>query len=275
MFRPQRSGGRDRRALLLAALAGALASAVVALLVAPPLLLTQRQEIPFERTYAAAVVDLVSRIGGGDAVNPVANDPRALTVGRVAYTGSCALCHGAVGDGRGSFGPSTYPGAADLTAPKTASKSDAQLFWITKHGLGFTAMPGFSQTLRDEEIWALVAYMRALQRGRAEPIPVPPPTATDLAQADPFGDAAARGAAVFYAQGCHRCHGPEANAPGELAIRGRIGTQIVRTGDPRGMPRFGPERISDAQLADLEAFLRRFAEEERLYAGSGSSSTRR
>ncbi len=263
MSAPQRSAGKGRRSLLIAAAAGALATGVLVLLLAPPLLLTHRDELPGERAYAAAMVGLVSRLQAGGATNPLANDPRAIAVGRNAYTGQCSLCHGPSGDGRGGFGALTYPDAADLTAPKTVSKTDAQLFWITKNGLGFTAMPAFDGVFKDEQIWALVSYIRALQRGRAEPLPVPAPAERHLAQADPFGDSVARGAAVYFAQGCHRCHGPEADGPGQLAIRGRIGMGVVRTGDPAGMPHFGVERISAAELADLEAFLLRFASDQR------------
>lgn len=257
----------SRRTLLLGVLLGTLATGALGLALGPPLLLTHRDDLPLERAYAAAMVSLVSRLQAGDATNPLANDPRAIAVGRNAYTGQCSLCHGPSGDGRGGFGALTYPDAADLTAGKTVAKSDAQLFWITKNGLGFTAMPGFGRVYRDEEIWALVSYIRALQRGRAEPIDVPTPTLAQLAQADPFGDSVARGAAVYFAQGCARCHGPEAVAPGSLSIRGRVGTEIVRAGDARGMPRFGVERISPAELIDLEAFLLRFAVDQRAPVG--------
>lgn len=256
-----RSG--SRRPLLLGVVLGVLATGALGLALGPPLLLTHRDDLPGERAYAAAMVGLVSRLQAGDAANPLANDPRAIAVGRNAYTGQCSLCHGPSGDGRGGFGVLTYPDAADLTAPKTVSKTDAQLFWITKNGLGFTAMPAFDGVFKDEQIWALVSYIRALQRGKAEPLPVPAPAERHLAQADPFGDSVARGVAVYFAQGCHRCHGPEANGPGQLAIRGRIGMEVVRTGDPAGMPQFGVDRISPAELADLEAFLLRFAQDER------------
>ena len=258
---------RSRRTLLVGLLLGALLTVGLGLAIGPALLLTHRDDLPFERAYAAAMVSLISRLQAGDATNPRANDPRAIAVGRNAYTGQCSLCHGPSGDGRGGFGALTYPDAADLTAAKTVAKSDAQLFWITKNGLGFTAMPAFDRVFSDEQISALVSYIRALQRGKAEPIPIPEAAERHLAQADPRGGSVARGAAVYFAQGCHRCHGPEADAPGSLSIRGRIGMDVVRSGDPAGMPRFGVERISAAELADLEAFLLRFALDERAPVG--------
>jgi mono/diheme cytochrome c family protein len=247
-----------RRSLLLTAL-GAVAALVVVLVAALPFALTHRQDVPLERVYANAAVSIVSRILGGDAPNPLAGDPRAVTTGRAAYTGSCAVCHGAKGDGRGVFGRTTYPDATDFTSDAAKSKTDAQLFWIVKNGLGFTAMPAFGGQYKDAEIWALVAYVRALQRGTASALAIPEPSLAQLAAADPAISRQTRGAAIYFALGCHLCHGPEGDAPGDLSLRGRIQTAIVREGDDRGMPAYGKDVISDAELADLEVYLLRFA----------------
>ena len=82
-------------------------------------------------------------------------------------------------------------------------------------------MPVFARQYTDADIWALVAYMRALQQGRASAIDVPKPTEAQLAVADPHGTAIQRGAAVSFAQGCQLCHGAVGNALGELALRER------------------------------------------------------
>jgi mono/diheme cytochrome c family protein len=58
---------------------------------------------------------------------------RATTAGRFEYSGSCASCHGATGDGRGVFGQTTYPLPTDLTSAEAMALSEAQLFWITKN----------------------------------------------------------------------------------------------------------------------------------------------
>ena len=236
------------------ALLGFLAALVLVAVVALPLALTHRSELPFERRFAATVVSAVVSLSAGDAPNPVAGDASAVATGRAAYTGSCALCHGATGDGRGRFGSATYPAAADLLAEGARSRTDAQLFWITKNGLSFTAMPAFGDVFEDDEVWAIVSYIRALQRGTSRASDVPVATRAQLQGADPHGDAVARGAATYFAQGCVLCHGATGDAPDGLGLRGRAGTTVVRGGQP-GMPAYGPDGISDQQLADLEAFL--------------------
>src|SRR5437879_3072402 len=53
--------------------------------------------------------------------------------------------------------------------------------------------------------------------------------------------------------------GAEGEGPGEVSIRGGVETEIVRRGSERGMPAYGTTQLSDADLADLETYLLRFA----------------
>lgn len=236
---------------------GAVVAGLIGVLLVAPLLLVHRADLPLERAYGNAVVTLVARMQAGDAKNPYATDNRAITAGRYAYTGSCASCHGAAGDGKGLFGQDTYPPATDLLSEDAKEKSDAMLFWITKNGLSFTGMPAFAKQYADADIWAIVSYVRSLQQGRASTIEVPKPTQAQLAVADPHGNAAARGAAVYFAQGCQLCHGAVGNAPGELALR-EAESEAIRRGRA-GMPAYATDRISQSELSDLVAYMRTFS----------------
>jgi mono/diheme cytochrome c family protein len=239
------------------------AAALFGLFLLPPLALTHRRDLPLEVRYGRAIVGLVSWLGGGRLRSPVARENRGvLETGRNAYTGSCAICHGASGDGRGVFGSATYPPATSLIDEDVRRRSDGQLFWVIKNGLSFTAMPSFADQYSDQDIWALVIYLRALQAGRAGPaVLVPLPAPEQLAVADPTGDAARRGAAVYFAAGCHLCHGPAGDAPGELALRAQQArelTEAVRRGR-RGMPVYSLDQLSDDQLAALRAYVSTFS----------------
>jgi mono/diheme cytochrome c family protein len=285
--------------LLAAAAIGALGTILGGILVAGPLIVAKRGDLPLERAYGDFAVSVASRFGGANQQNPVAQNGRALVAGRDAYTGSCAVCHGATGDGRGVFGRSSYPNATDLTSHDAAEKSDGQLFWMIKNGLSFTGMPGFADQYSDQEIWSLVAYVRALQNPRSPSIPtgnqggppagpgqptsnrngqppqargagdeelgfqfgpidVPTPTTAQLNHADPrSGDPAARGAAVYFAQGCQLCHGPAGDAPGNLGLvrgGGPEAVRAIRQGRP-GMPAYDQAQLNDNELADLQAYL--------------------
>ena len=73
------------------------------------------------------------------------------------------------------------------------------------------------------------------------------------------GDSAvARGEALYVSEGCATCHGLAGRgAPVGPPIAGtKLSTlqQRVREG-PAGMPRFSTDALTDAQLADIEAYL--------------------
>ena len=59
-----------------------------------------------------------------------------------------------------------YPPAVDLGSAAVQAWSDRELFWIIKHGIRLTGMPGFGRELGDDEIRQLVAYVRTLAETR-------------------------------------------------------------------------------------------------------------
>ena len=246
-----------RRPLVTGLVIGVVASAVLAGLLFAPLLVGHRSDFPGELVYGDAVVSFVSRIGSAGLSTPPASARRSVENGRSAYIGSCAQCHGATGDGRGVFGQITYPPATDLTSESVKEKTDAQLFWMTKNGLSFTAMPGFSRQYSDSEIWTLVAFIRSLQQGGATAPNIPTPTTEQLALADPTGDSAHRGAALYFAQCCAACHGAVGNAPGDLGLGGRMESEAVRRGRG-GMPVYDTTQLTDAELGDIAAYVATF-----------------
>jgi mono/diheme cytochrome c family protein len=104
-----------------------------------------------------------------DTPKPPPGTPRVERL----YLGLCATCHGA--DGHGSWRATVFlirPG--DLAdAARIRTHSDQYLFDIIKHGgapLGRPGMPAFGGSLSDDDIRALVAYLRTL----SQPAPAQP-----------------------------------------------------------------------------------------------------
>ncbi len=240
------------------ALFGALGVLFLTAAVVMPLAVGHRNDLPLERLYGDFAVTLAARTQAGSVPTAPASNPRTLMEAQASYL-TCAECHGATGKGNGVYGQETYPQATDLTSHDAKEKSDAELFWITKNGLSFAGMPAFDKQFTDAEMWQLVAYMRALQNGSAPAaLAIPTASAQQLAYVNPAGDEAQQGAAVYFAQGCQNCHGPTGNAPRNLAIRdANEAAQVVRNGK-QGMPRYGPEQVSDADLPKLIAYLNTF-----------------
>ena len=82
------------------------------------------------------------------------------------WANNCAQCHGASGKGDTKMGKMLN--AMDLTDPKKQSSfTDAQAATAIKDGVkqnGKTTMKAFGGKLSDEEIKALVAYVRTLKK---------------------------------------------------------------------------------------------------------------
>lgn len=74
----------------------------------------------------------------------------------------CVQCHGAPGVERGELGKGMTPTPPPLEE-EAHEWTDAELFWITKHGIRLAGMPAFGPTHGDAELWAIVAFLRRLE----------------------------------------------------------------------------------------------------------------
>jgi len=106
----------------------------------------------------AAVVAASVLLSGFAVSAAQAQDAKAL------YDKHCLSCHGATGKGDGPAGKAMKPPLEGF-AVSLKGKSDADIFKATKDGLkapGKSPMPGYAKKLTDDEINALVKYMKEL-----------------------------------------------------------------------------------------------------------------
>jgi mono/diheme cytochrome c family protein len=105
--------------------------------------------------FIIATVSFVTFASFASAADPKTN-----------WANNCAQCHGATGKADTKMGKMLN--AADLTDPKKqASFTDAQATAAIKDGVkqgGKTTMKAFAGKLTDDEIKALVAYVRSLKK---------------------------------------------------------------------------------------------------------------
>ena len=80
--------------------------------------------------------------------------------GAAIFQEQCAVCHGP--DGRAQNEKGTKVGAADLTSDAIQGQSDAQLSKIVHEGK--RKMPAFEGKLTDDEIQAVIGYVRQLSK---------------------------------------------------------------------------------------------------------------
>ncbi|HYE89973.1 MAG TPA: c-type cytochrome, partial [Terriglobales bacterium] len=81
----------------------------------------------------------------GELPAPLPTDSAALLHGFEHYRAMCENCHAGVGVDRGEIGEGLNPRPPRL-ARSAAQWTDAELFWITKHGIKATGMPSFGAT---------------------------------------------------------------------------------------------------------------------------------
>ena len=70
------------------------------------------------------------------------------------------MCHTPPGAEPTMMSEGLNPSAPPL-AGLVSDMSDAELFWVTKNGIRFTGMPAWTASHDDQDIWNVVAFMRA------------------------------------------------------------------------------------------------------------------
>jgi mono/diheme cytochrome c family protein len=106
---------------------------------------------------------------------PVPVTSATLARGRERYNISCLPCHGAAGDGNGitkKIGAMAV--VANLHDQRIAKLPDGELFHVISQGRNL--MQGYGSNIEINDRWAIVAYVRALQRARLATLEEVPPT---------------------------------------------------------------------------------------------------
>ena len=99
---------------------------------------------------------------GGPSLKDLNVSPpeRDVLSGRVIYSTICIRCHGV--DGKGDGQMKFNPPVADLTSSAVQGKLDARLFKSVHDGRQNTGMGAWRESLTDDEIWDVLAYVRTL-----------------------------------------------------------------------------------------------------------------
>jgi mono/diheme cytochrome c family protein len=111
-------------------------------------------------------------IGGKDWKNPSPDTPATFQTGKEHFQHHCQICHGLDGHNTGvPFAANMSPPIPDLSDKKIQDYTDGQLKWIIQNGIRFTGMPSWKGILEDDEMWAIVRYLRMLPPKGSEGVP--------------------------------------------------------------------------------------------------------
>lgn len=155
-----------------------------------------------ERELAEMSLDASVARNAPRTENPVVANDQNLKAAVTLYKDNCAGCHGG-SQGPSDFGLSFYPPAPQfVNRKKPFGASDAELFYVTKHGIRLTGMPAFGSEsgkamLKDEEIWSIVRFLKAMHalppavaeewQGHSA-TPSPQPTSAPASSASPTAE---------------------------------------------------------------------------------------
>lgn len=110
--------------------------------------------------YAPTAADAAR--AGRELRNPLVGDPQIQALGRNLFRDFCTPCHGVEADGQGLVPQRGFPAPPSLPADSARQLPDGAIFHLLTFGRN--NMPPYRWQLSERERWAVILYVRELQR---------------------------------------------------------------------------------------------------------------
>ncbi len=147
---------------------------------------------------------------------PPLDDPELLLKGATHYEIGCRPCHGSPELPLPRISAHMTPHPPDLRH-RVDELQPRELFYVVKHGVKFTGMPAWPALQRDDEVWAVVAFLKRLtQLDGSAYRKLVGGDATVTPPIDALGGMPA--VPLTVTQSCVRCHGIDGVGRGEGAF---------------------------------------------------------
>ncbi len=104
---------------------------------------------------------------GRELIDPLPVTEFVLERGRRQFDRHCAVCHDRLGTGRASLSSVYTAKPADLQSSTMRKIADGSLYWVISQG--YNTMPAYAADVSPDDRWAIVRYIRALQRSQDAP----------------------------------------------------------------------------------------------------------
>jgi mono/diheme cytochrome c family protein len=195
---------------------------------------------------------------GKELKNPLSFNAQTRAHGAILYANYCICCHGPTGKGDGPVSERGFPRPLSFLTPQGMDMKDGEMFHILTFGKG--NMPAHAVQLTPTDRWAVILYVRFLQRGHTE-----------------FPKVSLEKTKEAYLANCAACHGPDGagsllrgklpNLPDFSSLAWQLAktnleiTNRIEYGDEPLMPAFR-YRMTRDQMLGLSIFIRSFAVRE-------------
>ena len=102
-------------------------------------------------------------VGEKKVANPLPSNAETIAKGKSAFSSYCVACHGLDGQSTGvPFAEAMSPPVPSLASKDVQDYTDGQLHAVIRDGVAPSGMPAAKGILNDEELWAIVVYLRHL-----------------------------------------------------------------------------------------------------------------
>jgi thiosulfate dehydrogenase len=138
-----------------------LAGAGAVLFVALTGRISMRADVPptsLETQIAGRAFDASVERNAPKRNNPLKADEATLVAGATLYRAHCAACHGDPVHPESPLAKTLNPPAPQFMTD-SADMPEYQNFYITSHGVRWTAMPGWKNALTEQQIWQVVTFL--------------------------------------------------------------------------------------------------------------------
>jgi len=83
-----------------------------------------------------------------------------LAAGIALYRAHCQVCHGGADGGVSSIARGLTPKAPQLAKDGVEDDPEEVTYWKVAHGIRFTGMPAFGETLSGREMWQIALFAK-------------------------------------------------------------------------------------------------------------------
>ena len=122
------------------------------------------QPFPLEEWAAKTALNAAIDRDTKGLTSPIQPSDDNLIAGVHLYAENCAICHGASDAKPSNLAQGFYIAAPQLAKDGVEDDPEAHSFWKVKHGIRFTAMPSFTTTLKDEDIWRIAMFLKQMDK---------------------------------------------------------------------------------------------------------------
>ena len=124
-----------------------------------------RSDVPatrFESFVFAPAVRASVRRHAPEIPNPVQPTEENLVAGGKMYMGQCSGCHGDMEPGKGGSADSLVPPPPQFSTVGT-DYTEAQLFWVAKHGIRHSGMFANGVWDKDDKLWQVALFLKHIR----------------------------------------------------------------------------------------------------------------